>query len=104
MRTRDILRQLQLLPSYLRLSVLRIAEDKIQLWGAFATSIISIVMYVFFWNVITYQIPVLTGIGWVVWGRAELTILIAVTEIAWGFGSFAYMDYGKFTGISQKLD
>jgi ABC-2 type transport system permease protein len=91
MRTRDILRQLQLLPSYLRLSFLRIAEDKIQLWGAFATSIISIVMYVFFWNVITYQIPVLSGVGWVVWGRAELTFLIGVTEIAWGFGSFTYM-------------
>ncbi len=91
MRTQDILRQLKLLPSYLRLSLLRTAEDKIQLWGAFATSIISIVLYVFFWNVITYQIPVLTGVGWVVWGRAELTFLIGVTEIAWGFGSFAYM-------------
>ena len=91
MRTQDIVRQLKLLPSYLRLSLLRTAEDKIQLWGAFATSIISIVLYMFFWNVITYQIPVLTGVGWVVWGRAELTFLIGVTEIAWGFGSFAYM-------------
>ncbi|MFW9985611.1 MAG: ABC transporter permease [Candidatus Odinarchaeota archaeon] len=91
MRTQDILRHLKLLPSYLRLSLLRTAEDKIQLWGAFATSVISIVLYVFFWNVITYQIPVLTGVGWVVWGRAELTFLIGVTEIAWGFGSFAYM-------------
>jgi ABC-2 type transport system permease protein len=62
-----------------------------QLWGAFATTIIGISMYVFFWSVITYQMPILTGFGWVVWGRAELTFLMGVTETAWGFGAFFWM-------------
>lgn len=87
----NFLRQLRLLPGYIRLSLLRISEDKIQLWGAFASTIVGISMYVFFWNVITYQMPVLTGFGWATWGRAELTFLMGVTETAWGFGAFFWM-------------
>jgi len=87
----DILRQLRLIPDYLRLSVLRIAENKIQIFGAFFSTSINLAMYVLFWSVITYQIPILTGFGWVVWGRGELTFLIGMTEVAWGFGAFFWM-------------
>jgi ABC-2 type transport system permease protein len=91
MRGRDILRQLRLLPAYLRLSLLSILEHRIQLWGAFFSSIVNIVVYVIFWNVITLQVPVLTGVGWVVWGRGELTFLLGMSEVTWGFGSFFWM-------------
>ncbi len=91
MKTKNFYRHLRLLPNYLRLSLLRISENKLQIFGAFFTTSINLVMYALFWGVITYQIPVLTGIGWVVWGRAELTFLIGITEVAWGFGAFFWM-------------
>ena len=91
MKRSDLLRHVRLFPIYLRLSFLRLAENKLQIWGAFFTSIVNFAAYVVFWNIITLQIPVLTGVGWVVWGRGELTILIGMTEIAWGFGAFFWM-------------
>lgn len=87
----DIIRQLRLLPSYLRLSILRLAENKLQIWGAFFSTTVNFIAYVVFWNAITLQIPILTGIGLVVWGRGELTLLIGMTELAWGFGAFFWM-------------
>ncbi len=91
MSYKDIIRQLRLLPDYIRISFLQIAENKIQLFGAFFTTSINLALYILFWGVITYQIPVLTGFGWVTWGRGELTFLIGMTEVAWGFGAFAWM-------------
>lgn len=91
MTRKNSFRQLKLLPSYIRLSILRLAENKIQLWGAFFTSLVNFGAYIIFWNVLTLQIPVLTGRGWVVWGRGELTLLIGMTELAWGFGAFFWM-------------
>ncbi len=91
MASRDILRHFRLLPDYIRLSFLRISENKIQIFGAFFSTAVNLAMYVLFWGVITYQIPVLTGFGWAVWGRGELTFLIGMTEIAWGFGAFFWM-------------
>jgi ABC-type uncharacterized transport system permease subunit len=91
MASGDILRQLRLLPDYIRLSFLRISENKIQIFGAFFSTAVNLAMYILFWSVITYQIPVLTGFGWVVWGRGELVFLIGMTEIAWGFGAFFWM-------------
>ena len=91
MASKDILRQLRLLPDYIRLSFLRISENKIQVFGAFFSTAVNLAMYILFWSVITYQIPVLTGFGWVVWGRGELLFLIGMTEVAWGFGAFFWM-------------
>ncbi|MFX1577237.1 MAG: ABC-2 family transporter protein [Promethearchaeota archaeon] len=91
MGTKDVLRQLRLLPDYIRLSFLRVAENKIQIFGAFFSTSVNLAMYVLFWGVITYQIPILTGYGWVVWGQGELTFLIGMTEVAWGFGAFFWM-------------
>jgi ABC-type uncharacterized transport system permease subunit len=91
MAFRDIIRQIRLLPDYFRLSILRISENKIQIFGAFFSTSVNLAMYVLFWNVITYQIPILTGSGWVMWGRGELTFLIGITEVAWGFGAFFWM-------------
>ena len=91
MASRDILRQLRLIPDYVRLSFLRISENKVQIFGAFFSTAVNLAMYILFWSVITYQIPVLTGFGWVVWGRGELLFLIGMTEVAWGFGAFFWM-------------
>ncbi len=91
MASRDIMRQLRLLPDYIRLSFLRISENKIQIFGAFFSTAVNLVMYLLFWGVITYQIPILTGFGWAIWGRGELTFLIGMTEVAWGFGAFFWM-------------
>ncbi len=91
MGSRNIFRQLRLLPDYIRLSFLRISENKLQIFGAFFSTTVNLVMYILFWGVITYQIPVLTGFGWAIWGRGELTFLIGMTEVAWGFGAFFWM-------------
>jgi ABC-type uncharacterized transport system permease subunit len=91
MASRDILRQLRLIPDYIRLSFMRVSENKIQIFGAFFSTAVNLAMYILFWSVITYQIPVLTGFGWVVWGRGELVFLIGMTEVAWGFGAFFWM-------------
>jgi ABC-2 type transport system permease protein len=88
---RNLLRQLTLLPTYLKLSVLTMAENKSMLWGAIFSSVINLLAYVVFWNVITTQVPVLTGAGIAAWGRGELTVLMGMTEIAWGFGAFFWM-------------
>ncbi len=91
MGLRDLLRQVRLLPTYFKLSVLKTAENKAMLWGAIFSSAVNLAAYVVFWNVITTQVPVLTGAGIAVWGRGELTVLIGMTEIAWGLGAFIYM-------------
>jgi len=91
MARNDYLRQLGLIPSYLRLSLLRLGENKLQLWGAFATSAFSFIFYAIFWNVMTLQVPILTGVGWVVWGVGELTFLVGMTNLAWSFGAFFWM-------------
>jgi ABC-2 type transport system permease protein len=67
------------------------AENKSMLWGAIFSSGVNLLAYVVFWNVITTQVPVLTGAGVAVWGRGELTVLIGMTEIAWGLGAFLWM-------------
>ena len=66
-------------------------ENKAMLWGAIFSSGINLAAYVVFWNVITTQVPVLTGAGIAVWGRGELTVLIGMTEVAWGLGAFLWM-------------
>ena len=91
MGLRDLLRQFRLLPTYLRLSILTMTENKAMLWGAIFSSGINLAAYVVFWNVITTQVPVLTGAGIAVWGRGELTVLIGMTEVAWGLGAFLWM-------------
>ncbi|MFX0168553.1 MAG: ABC-2 family transporter protein [Candidatus Hodarchaeota archaeon] len=91
MTRKDILRQLRIIPSYLRLSLLRLGENKIQLWGAFITSAVGFAFYAIFWNVVTLQVPILTGVGWVVWGAGELTFLVGMTNLAWSFGAFFWM-------------
>jgi len=91
MGLQDLMRQLRLLPSFLRLSILSIAENKAQIWGAIFSTSINLAAYVVFWNVITDQVPVLTGAGVAVWGRGELTLLMGLTEFAWGFGAFIWM-------------
>ncbi|MHA2426550.1 MAG: ABC-2 family transporter protein [Candidatus Hermodarchaeia archaeon] len=91
MTRKDAFRQLGLIPSYLRLSLLRLGENKIQLWGAFITSVFGFVFYAVFWNIMTLQVPILTGVGWVVWGAGELTFLVGMTTLAWSFGAFFWM-------------
>ncbi|MDO8055487.1 MAG: ABC-2 family transporter protein [Candidatus Hermodarchaeota archaeon] len=91
MTQKDFLRQLSLIPSYLRLSLLRLGENKVQLWGAFITSMLSFIFYAVFWNVMTLQVPILTGVGWVVWGAGELTFLVGMTNFAWSFGAWFWM-------------
>ncbi len=91
MGLRDLSRQLRLLSTYFKLSVLSMAENKAMLWGSIFSSVVNLAAYVVFWNVITSQVPVLTGAGIAVWGRGELTVLIGMTEIAWGFGAFFWM-------------
>ena len=63
MGVRDVIRQIRLLPTYLRLSVLSLAENKAQIWGAFFSTSVNLVAYVVFWNIITLQVPILTGAG-----------------------------------------
>lgn len=91
MARKDVFRQLGLIPTYLRLSFLRLGENKIQLWGAFITSAFGFVFYALFWNIMTLQVPILTGVGWVVWGAGELTFLVGMTNLAWSFGAFFWM-------------
>ena len=88
---RDLVRQLRLLPVFLRLSVLSIAENKIQIWGAIFSTAVNLSAYIAFWNVITDQVPILTGAGVMMWGRGELTFLMGLTEFAWGLGAFLWM-------------
>ncbi len=91
MGARDLLRQLRLLPTYFRLSILTTAENKAMLWGSLLSSAINLAAYAIFWNVITTQVPILTGAGIAIWGRGELTALVGMSEVAWGFGSFFWM-------------